>query len=189
MTPRSSTRRAGARALPVAGALAAALGLGACSALGDPSAAALVDGETVVTQADVATVLEELPLEVSNGQPVAPAQVLTFLAVGGTVESIARENGAVLGEVQARQFLASVDEEAGRPTGSYSEPTLRLISTNLMLGEITQDPALAAEVEEQFQALVDDLEVNPRYGEVSEGGAQLIVPVQHPWLPAADADA
>jgi len=144
MSPRTRTRWGGARALACGGALVSLVGLGGCSALGDPSAAALVDGRTVVTQADVATVMAELPPEVSQGQPVAPSQVLTFLAVGDTVEGIAREYGTVIGDVQARQFLASVDEEAGRPAARYSEPTLRLISTNLMLGEIGQDPEAAA---------------------------------------------
>jgi len=44
-------------------------------------------------------------------------------------------------------------------------------------------------VEERLQALVDELEVNPRYGEVAEGGNTLVVPVEHPWLPSQDADA
>ena len=186
MTSRTSSRP-GVRALVVTGALATAVGLGACSALGDPSAAALLDGETLVSQAEVATVMAELPLEISQGQPVAPDQVLTFLAVGDTVEDIAREYSAVIGDAEAQEFLASVDEQAGRPAVQYSEPTLQLISTNLMLGEITQSPESAAVVEEQFQALVADLEINPRYGEIAEGGSLLVVPVRHPWLVAPEA--
>ena len=182
MSPRTRSRRAGTRALVVAGALATTVGLGACSALEDPSAAALIDGKTVVTQQEVSTVLTELPLEISNGEPVAPSQVLTFLAVAGTVESLAQDYGSVIGEGQAREFLASVDEEAGRPAVEYSEPTLQLIATNLMLGELSQSEDSAAEVEAQFSALVDDLEVNPRYGQVAEDGSLLVVPVQHPWL-------
>lgn len=184
MSPRTSSRRTGARALVVTAALATTVGLGACSALGDPSAAAVLDGRTVVTQAEVATVLRELPLEITQGQPVAPSQVLTFLAVGDTVEDIAREYGTVLGEREAREFLASVDEQAGRPTGQYTEPTLQLIATNLMLGQITQSEESAAAVEERFAALTEELEVNPRYGEVAQDGSLLVVPAQHPWLPA-----
>ena len=187
MTPRTSSRRAVVRVLVVPGVLAAVLGLGACSALGDPSAAAIVDGETVVTQADVATVMAELPLEISNDQPVAPAQVLTFLAVSGTVEELAGEYGAILGDAEAEEFLASVDEQAGRPAVEYSPATLDLIATNLMLGQLNQSEDSAAAIEERFLLLAEDLEVNPRYGEVTDDGSLLVVPARHPWLVAPQA--
>ena len=187
MTPRTSSRRAVVRVLVVPGVLAAVVGLGACSALGDPSAAAVVDGETVVTQADVATVMAELPLEITEGEPVAPAQVLTFLAVSATVEDLAGEYGAILGDVEAEEFLASVDEQAGRPTVEYSPATLDLIATNLMLGQLSQSEDSAAAIEEQFLLLAEDLEVNPRYGEVTADGSLLVVPARHPWLVAPKA--
>ena len=127
------------------------------------------------------------PLEISNNQPVAPTQVLTFLAVGGTVQELAEEYSVVIGEAEAREFLASVDEEAGRSAGEYSPPTLELISTNLMLGELSQAEDSAAAIEERFVELAQDIEVNPRYGEVSGEGSLLIVPTQHPWLVTPEA--
>ena len=186
MTPRSSSRRVAARALVLPGVVAATLGLGACSALGDPSAAAILDGETLVTQAEVATVLDELPLEVSNGTPVAPAQVLTFLAVSDTVAELADEYGTVLGEAEAGDFLASVDEQAGRPTVAYSAPTLDLIATNLMLTQLGESEESAAAMEGRLVQLAEDLEVNPRYGEVAGDGSLLVVPATYPWLVAPE---
>jgi len=82
---------------------------------------------------------------------------------GTTVEDIAREYGTVLGEVEAREFLASVDEQAGRPSGQYSEPTLQLIATNLMLGQIGQSEESAAAVEERFAERVSGRFTEPSF--------------------------
>lgn len=182
MTPRTRRRRGPARALVAATAVAAVVGLGACSAVRDPSVAAFVDGRPVVTQAEVAAATSELPLEVSGGQPVDPTQVLSFLVARETVTDLARENGAVIGDREARQFLASVDEQALREPGTYSEATLDLISTNLMLGQLAQTPETDALVQERLQELATRLEVNPRYGRVAEDQDLFIVPADHPWL-------
>jgi hypothetical protein len=57
--------------------------------VGDPSAAALVDGEVVATPADVATILEEFPLELAGGQAPPPGQIVSFLALDGPVRELA----------------------------------------------------------------------------------------------------
>lgn len=189
MTPRTSARSTGrARALAAAAALTAALGLGACSALGDPSAAALVDGEVAVTPQDVASVIEEFPVELAGGQTPPPTQIVSFLALDGPVRDLAIETGTpVVDELQAREFLASADESAGREPVRYSEPMLRLIAVNLTLGEIGQTEENVPLIEEMVDDLGGRLEVNPRYGTVDEEGEQLVVPVEHPWLVSPDA--
>ena len=62
-----------------------------------------------------------------------------------------------------------------------------LFATNLMLGQIGQDPANAELVQERIEDVRSRLEINPRYGEVAEDEQQLVQPVQHPWLTGADA--
>lgn len=186
MTPRTSSRRV--RALVAAGAVTSALGLGACSALGDPSAAALVDGEVVVSQAEVATVAREFPVELSGGELPPASQILTFLALDEPVRDLARETGTdVVSQTQALDFLAAADEEAGRDRVAYSEPTLQLFATNLTLGQIGQDEENVPLIQEMVSQVGEELEVNPRYGEVSEDGVLLIQPVEHPWLVSSDA--
>ena len=188
MTPRTATRRSGARAPVVLGALAVALGLGACSAVGDPSAAALVDGEVVATPADVATILEEFPLELAGGQAPPPGQIVSFLALDGPVRELAIQTETpVVDQGQARDWLAEADEAAGREPVRYSEPMLRLIATNLTVNAIGQDQENAPLIQAMVSDLGDRLEVNPRYGAVDEDGDGLVVPVEHPWLVSSDA--
>lgn len=210
MTPRTRTRRTrrtGARALVVAGTLTVAVGLGACSAVGDPSAAALVDGEVVATQQEVATVARELPPEATGGQPVDPAAVLTVLAFSDPVSETAREFGLTQGAVQAQRTLdeltgvvvpepgeepsedpegepgAEPSEETVVAPGEYSDVTLEVIAVSIMGAAIQQDPDAQAALSERLDDLRGRLQVNPRYGEVLPAGAEgLIGPVQHPWL-------
>lgn len=206
MTPRTSTRRTRARALAVVGALVSTVGLGACSALGDPSAAALVDGEVVVTQDEVVTVVRELPLEVTDGQPIDPAQIVTILAFSDIMTETAREIGAAQGAVEAQRFLdeatgavppAEPTEEAGEDPGDeaaegtpgdYSDATLEVMAVVLMGAEVQQDPEAAATLGERLEDLRGRLELNPRFGEVlpAESGG-FVGPVQHPWLVGRDA--
>ena len=190
MTPRTPRRTPGSRALrlvPVA--LAAVVGLGACSAAGDPSAAAVVDGR-VVSERDVQTAVEELPLELTGGARVDPVQVVSLLVARDVVAGVAREasEGApaslVVSDAQAQEILAGIDTEAGRDPGTYSQPTLDVISTNYMFTNIRQSDAAGPALQEAFTELEQsDVTVNPRYGQIGEDGVLAIGDFQKDWLP------
>lgn len=182
MTPRSTRRRPGARALVAAGAVSLALGLGACSAAGDPGAAAVVDGR-VVSQADVQTAVAELPREITQGVQVDPVQVVSLFVARDAVEETAREYTGLVTQEDARQFLRQIDEDAGRTPVQYSEPTLDVIAINLMVGQLTQTDVAAPVLNERISQLSgDDVTLNPRYGSVSEDGELLFGVYDHDWL-------
>lgn len=189
MTPRTPRGRTGARALVVGTAVALTLGLGACSALGDPRAAAVVDGR-VVTQDDVQTAVTELPVEITGGAQVDPSQVLGLFVVEDVVTDVAREFTGLATEGDAREYLHEVDEQAGREPGDYSEPTLRLIATQLMFTSIQQTDAARPAIQEGLADLVEGgVDINPRYGGVSSDGELLLGRFDHDWLPEADPGA
>lgn len=183
MTPRTPGGRAGARALLVGTAAALTLGLSACSALADPGAAAIV-GDRVVPQSDVQTVVAELPAEITGGAQVDPSQVLGLFVVEDVVTDVAREFTTVSTPDEARVFLQGVDTDAGRAPGQYSEPTLRVIATQLTFGNVSETDQARPVLQEQLAALVaDDLRINPRYGRISDVGELQLGVFQHDWLP------
>lgn len=198
MTPRPSTRAVGARtgrvAGPVAGAVLLALGVGACSAAGDPGAAAVVDGR-VVAEADVQAAVTELPLEITQGTRVDPVQIVSLLVVSDVVEGVAREysdgSTSLLATTDdAQEFLDSVDADAGREPQQYSEATLQVITTNLMLANLQQTDVAAPALQEGITGLQDsDVTINPRYGTVGEQGELQFGDFTRDWLPEPAPDA
>ena len=171
------------------GPSAAALGLGACSALGDPSAAALIDGEVVVTQADVATVVAELPLEVSGGQPAPASQVLTFLAVEQTVRDLAVETETGVDRRGRRPGLPRLGRRGGRPRAG--DLLRRHAAAHRDQPHARPDRAGPG----RRRAGPGAHRGRPRAGwrstpataRCAEDEQQLVQPVQHPWLTGADA--
>lgn len=198
MTPRTSTRVAGARTGsvvgPVVGAVLLALGVSACSAAGDPSTAAVVDGR-VVAESDVQTAVSELPLEITQGTRVDPVQIVSLLVAADVVEGVAREFSdgpatLVATDEDARDFLDSVDAEAGRPPQQYSDATLQVIATNLMLASLQQTDVAAPALQEGITGLQNaDVTINPRYGTVGEQGELQFGDFRRDWLPEADPEA
>lgn len=189
MTPRSPRRRSGARALAAVGAVTLALGLGACSAAGDPATAAVVDGR-VVSQAEVQTAVEELPRELTQGVQVDPVQVVSLLVYRDAVESVAREYTGLATQADAQAFLRQLDEDAGRVPVEYSEATLDVVALNLMVGQISQTETAAPALNESIAAVGDqDVTLNPRYGSVSERGELQFGAYEHDWLSDGGADA
>lgn len=182
MTPRSPRRRYGARALVSAGAVTLALGLGACSAAGDPDTAAVVEGR-VVSQADVQTAVAELPPEITQGARVDPVQVVSLFVAKDAVEDVAREYTGIVTHDDARELLRQVDVDAGRAPGQYSEPTLDVIAINMMVNQISQTSVAAPALEERIAALGgDEVTLNPRYGGVAESGELQFGVYDHDWL-------
>ncbi len=188
MTPRTSSRRAGVRALVVAAATTATLGLGACAALQDPSAAALLDGEVVVTQAEVAEVVRTFPTELSGGEPPPPSQIILRLALEGPVRDLAVETGTPVTDPQ--EMGRVLQEQLPDGPAAYPDVVLRTLATDVMISSIAQggDGAL---VEQLVADAGDRLELNPRYGTAVTGDpAQPFALVEHPWLsPAEDPEA
>ncbi len=198
MTPRTSKRVTGARAGhaigPVVGALVLALGVSACSAAGDPSVAAVVDGR-VVAESDVHAAVSELPVEITQGTRVDPVQILSLLVAADVVEGVAREfsdGPAILlaTDEDAKEFLDSVDAEAGREPQQYSDATLQVIATNLTLSNLQQTDVAAPALQEGITGLQDsDVTINPRYGTVGEQGELQFGDFRRDWLSEADPDA
>lgn len=195
MTPRPSTRartrtglRVGRVVGPAVGAAVLALGASACSAAGDPSAAAVVDGR-VVPEADVQAVVSELPLEITQNTRVDPVQIVSLLVAADVVEGVAREfsdgpASLLATDDDAQAFLDSVDTEAGRGPQQYSDATLQVIATNLMLSNLQQTDQAAPALADGINGLQDaDVTINPRYGTVGDEGELQFGVFTHDWLP------
>lgn len=185
MTSRNPTRPAAARrsAAALVGAPALALALSACSGLGSPGSAAVVDGR-VISDRDVQTVAGELGAGTSG--EVTVAQVVPLMIVDGVVDDIASEITGGSSREDARAALGANAVEGQQPV-EYSDVTLDFIATNLELNAIQQNDLARAEFDARLQEL--DVEVNPRYGTVDEeqGLRAGIGAVSFPWLEAADA--
>lgn len=181
MTSRTPTRPYAARRRVAAlvGAPALALGLAACSGLGTPGSAAVVDGE-VISEREVQTVATELAL--GTGGAVTAAQIVPLMIVSGVVDDIAAE---ITGGSSRADALAALEANAvgdGQTSVEYSDATLDFIATNLELNAIQQNDQARAVFEERLQEL--DVEVNPRYGTIDEeqGLRAGIGAVSFPWL-------
>ena len=197
MTPRTSTRahaRAGRLVGPVLGVVALALGASACSAAGDPTAAAVIDGR-VVPEADVQAAVTELPLEITQNTRVDPVQSVSLLVAADVVEGVAREFSVgpaslLATDEDAQAFLDTVDTEAGRGPQQYSDATLQVIATNLMLSNLQQTDVAAPALQEGITGLQDsDVVINPRYGTVGEEGELQFGDFRRDWLPETDPQA
>lgn len=193
MTPRTPRRWAGPRPGAVLAAAALSVGLAACSAAGDPSAAAVVDGR-VVSEADVQTAVQELPLEVTQGTRVDPVQVVSLFVASDAVEDVAREfseagpASLVVTLDDAKTFLESIDMEADRAPQQYSDPTLQVIATNLMFANISQTDVAAPALQERITELEQsDVVINPRYGTVGEQGELQFGDFRRDWLVPTEA--
>lgn len=185
MTSRTPTRPKAARRSVAAlvGAPALALALAACSGLGAPGSAAVVDGEPI-SDRDVQTVATELA--VGTGGAVTAAQVVPLMIVSGVVDDIAGEITGGSSREDARAALEANTVDDGQASVEYSDVTLDFIATNLELNAIQQNDQARAVFEERLQEL--DVEVNPRYGTVDEeqGLRAGIGAVSFPWLGDAE---
>lgn len=185
MTPRPSPRPA-ARALAVASLVPLLSVLAGCSGLGDPSAAAVIDGRTISEQ-DVQTIAAELSADSAAG--LTPAQVVPLLLVQDTVAEIAAQSTGASSREDAQAVLDSGTAEE-QPPGQYSDVTLDFVATNLELNAIQQDEQAVALFNERLGELEAD--INPRYGAVTQGegleGIQggITSSVAFPWLPAVE---
>lgn len=189
MTPRTPGRRTASRALVALGSVALALGATACSAAGDPSAAAVVDGR-VIPESDVQTALSELPPEITGGQAIPPGELLSVFVVGDVVRDVAREFTGVTSDEQAREQLRALDEGAGRAPVEYSDATVDLIALLIMQQNINQTDVAFPELQERAAELQasGDVQINPRYGRLNDGAIQFNA-FTHDWLAEPPAGA
>ncbi len=174
---RTTARRAG---VAILGVPVLALSLGACSGLGDPTAAAVVDGRTI-SERDVQIIASELAD--GTGGAVTPAQVVPLMVVAGVVDEITQNTVSRQG---AQEALDAQAEAQQQPLQEYSDATLDFIATNLELSSIQQDQLAAAEFTERLEEL--DVRINPRYGSVDpeQGISQGIGAPSFPWLGQPD---
>lgn len=177
MTPRSHLRTTTAGL--VAGAAALAALLSGCSGVGNPSAAAVVDGR-VIEESEVQTVVEQLPAGPEGGT-VTPQQVVPLMVVSGVVEDVAAAFTGPTSLDEAEQLLVDADVAVGRAPGTYDEPTLRIVAVDQMLGSIVANDLALAAFQEQVAEL--DVRLNPRYGQLPEEGIiGGVTPTTHEWL-------
>ncbi|WP_336921907.1 hypothetical protein [Aquipuribacter sp. SD81] len=182
MTPRTPLARAAAAAATAAGL---GLLLSACSAVGPPNAAVVVDGR-VVPESDVRAVVDGLPPELlQGGAPPAVQDVLAFFVVEDVTREIAAEYTGVISTSQVRRELELQLEQQGSELPDVPEQVLELFATSAMIQQIQATDV----AREEFTAAVEDLdvEVNPRYGQVGDGLA--VLPNEYEWLRPAGGGA
>ncbi len=148
----------------VAGALT--LGLGACSA--HPGTAFIVDGVEYRTSA-----VEKARLEagVITGQQIPASTIVDFASRQLAAEELANENGVDLTEEMVRKELEAGVKGIELP---LSDLTVKTFYTNALLNHLHQklgNQRFAQEfLEKQAKHKV---EINPRFGSVSESGTLL----------------
>lgn len=188
MTRRTSRSRPPAGARPaLAGLAGLVVALAGCSAAGDPSLAASVDGREVAVD-DVQTAVAELPLEITGGARVQPADVVSLLVVAPLVTDVARQFDAVTSTQQAEEFLHGIDDDAGRAPGDYADATLDVVAVNLMVQALQESPEAAPLLQQAAADLEQaDVVINPRYGSVSDEGQLLFGDFARDWLVPTEA--
>ncbi|MFC4554043.1 hypothetical protein [Georgenia faecalis] len=170
------TFKRGARAL-VGLTLAGGL-LAACSA--HPGAAAVVDGEEI-SENFLADAVRDF--EVVTGQPTSAAAMISTLAITPTMLDAAAEFGIGASEEEATALLDAQIETVGGtpPADGYAQGVIEIAQMTLVDQQIqfSEDGmAIGERIAERIAET--DIELNPRYGEITADGN--VVPPDYPWL-------
>ncbi|MDO5034252.1 MAG: hypothetical protein Q4E01_02575 [Actinomycetaceae bacterium] len=141
--------------------VAVAFALAACSA--QPGVALNVNGTTYSEDevSNAAMQLTEL-----SGQPYSTAGVTYMLMLEPVMRDLAKANGIEFSEEDARNALAAVKEMTGEPASEAAVTVVRTSQLYSLLERTLPPEQLSQEITETLAAL--DLEVNPRYGELTE---------------------
>lgn len=176
MASRSFPR--GARAL--AGLALAGAALAGCSA--NPGAAAVVDGERI-SEAFLAEAVRDF--ETVTGQQTSAAQMISTLAVLPPILEVAEEAGIAASTAQGTLLLDAQIEQTGGtpPAGGYGGGVIQVAQMTLINQQLQGSPdamAISQLINERLAEV--DIELNPRYGELTPEGQ--LVPPSYPWLVA-----
>ncbi|MEE6273122.1 hypothetical protein [Georgenia wangjunii] len=178
----SRTFPRGARAL--AGVALAGAALAGCSA--NPGAAAVVDGERI-SEAFLSEAVRDF--ELVTGQPTSAAAMISTLAVMPPILAVAEEAGIAVSTEQGAQLLDAQIEQAGGtpPAEGYGEGVIQIAQMTLVNQQIQTSPDAMMISEEIARRVSEaDIELNPRYGELTADG-QLTAP-SYPWLVAPEPE-
>lgn len=178
--PQQPGRRARARLsrAAVAAVAAGTLLLSGCAQ--GPGNAAVVDGR-VISEREVQRTAADLRQLLPN--PLGASDVLVALVVGPYFVDAAAENGVGVSDDQARSLAGQIATGQGREVGDLElgQGTLDLLKFTLATERLQQLPdggeVLRTVEDEVFSA---DIDVSPRYGELSETG-QIVRP-ELPWM-------
>lgn len=155
----------------------AVLSMSACSA--HPGVAFIIDGKEYRTSE-----VEKAAKELSQitGQPVSPATVIDFVSRLETAKQMAADNGISL---TVEEVKAGLDKEVNNPENQQfknvqlplSELTVDTFFSNALLNQVNQQVGQQA-FKAEFLKLQREhkLEVNPRFGSVSESGTLAPLP-------------
>ncbi|MCS4485210.1 hypothetical protein NXS08_06990 [Gleimia sp. 6138-11-ORH1] len=147
-----------------AGALA--LGLGACSA--HPGVALIVDGKEYRT-VEVTQAAQEASLVAGN--PVQANTIIDFLSRLETAKELAELNGV---DISMEQVRAELEKGLPEGTGPLSDITVETFYVNSVLQNLNQKLGQQAYSQLFLETQAErKVEINPRFGSVSEAGTML----------------
>ncbi|MPV38348.1 SurA N-terminal domain-containing protein [Georgenia subflava] len=170
---------------PVVAAAAAGLALAGCAA--QPGTAATVNGVTISENAVDDATGEYVAF---SGQETAPVVILNTLVQAELLTPIANEAGYAVSDAEVEQFFleqAVMLGNAELPENS-SDAFIDLGRFLMQYNEVSSSPDAEAVLTQLGTELTEaDLEVNPRYGELTEEGS--IVPTTHEWIAQPTGEA
>ena len=180
-----TARTRGVRSRLATAVVLAVVGVTGCS--GQTGAAAVVEGEAIPV-GDLHEVTRELGPFLQDG---SPSGVLLLLVAQPVFERVAAEYGLGVSDAEARAALAGVagtaPDAAGEDGVEFGDASLRVARLTILQQRLQQLPDAEPAIRELSDQLANlDVEVNPRYGEIDLAGGRGIVPVEHPWIVAAD---
>lgn len=175
----SITRARWLRAL--AGLAVVGMVVAGCSA--HPGAAAVVDGQEI-SESHLAEAVRDF--ELVTGQAPEAVAMLSTLVVAPTILEAASEFGIGVSEQQAVELLDAQVEAGGRtpPADGYADGVVQVAQMTLLSQQVQSSPD-AGEINDRIAERIAeaDVEVNPRYGEITPDGQ--IQPASYPWLTTA----
>lgn len=154
------------RVLTAVAAASLALGVGACSAR--PGVALVVDGVEYRTS-EVQRVSAEV--QAITGQVVPAQTVVNFISRTAAAKDMAREHGLALTTDKVR---AEIEKEVRGLDSALSDLTIDTFYTNAVLNQLNEKLG-AQQYKQSFleTQAKHKVEVNPRFGVVSESGSVL----------------
>lgn len=157
----------------------AALTVGLTGCVGQPGAAAVVDGTAIPTSDVEAALTELLPWF----QGVTTTNVLSVLIQEPTVVDLAEEKGVGVSDEEAQALLDQVvKQKAPDATATFTEPSLAVARYSIAYSNLEEVPdasEVGEEIDTRLRAL--DIEVNPRFASLEEG-FQVGPPARPSWL-------
>lgn len=157
-----------------------------------PGTVATVNGERI-SQRELGEAME-VRTALYVDPEISPAtltnQTLNVMVLGTFLEGVADQHGLSVSDQEAIDTVNSVAAATGGQAweaADFSETQLDFARTVLLINLVNSSPEGAAVIEESIQALGNaDIEVNPRYGAVAQGGE--IQPAVPEWIVGGGTD-